>query len=136
MAKIRTYVDSGMLLFAARGSSELSAAAMAILDDPDRLFVSSDFVRLEVLPKAIYHKKFDEANFYNVFFEMAQTTVQSTKHLIAAAQTEAELVGLSAVDALHIAAAKQAKCHEFITVEKSTKPMFRVQGIAVRSLRG
>ncbi len=39
--KIRTFVDSGVLITAARGSGESANDALAILDDPDREFVSS-----------------------------------------------------------------------------------------------
>ena len=34
--KIRTFVDSGVLITAARGSGESAHDALAILDDPDR----------------------------------------------------------------------------------------------------
>ena len=47
--KIRTFVDSGVLITAARGSGESAHDALAILDDPDREFVSSFFIRLEVI---------------------------------------------------------------------------------------
>jgi hypothetical protein len=33
-----TFVDAGVLIAAARGRGEVSAQAMAILDDPDRSF--------------------------------------------------------------------------------------------------
>src|SRR5262249_39592331 len=61
-------VDAGVLIAAARGTMDVSAAAMAILDDPDRSFASSAFVRLEVLPKAVYHRRSEEAEFYLEFF--------------------------------------------------------------------
>lgn len=38
-------------------------------------------------------------------------------------------------DALHIAAAKRAACDEFVTAEKPTKPLFRVAGIQVTTIR-
>jgi predicted nucleic acid-binding protein len=46
-----TFIDSGVLIAAFRGRDELSERAMAVLDDPDRSFASSEFVRLEVLPR-------------------------------------------------------------------------------------
>jgi hypothetical protein len=45
---IITFVDAGMLIAAARGRSAISAEAIAILDDPERSFASSEFIRLEV----------------------------------------------------------------------------------------
>ena len=63
-----TFVDAGVLIAAARGQADVSARAMAILDDPNRSFASSNFVRLEVLPKALFNRKTTEAEFYNEFF--------------------------------------------------------------------
>ena len=51
----KTYVDSGVLIAAFRGQGDPTARAMQILDDPTREFVSSIYVKLETLPKAIYH---------------------------------------------------------------------------------
>ena len=42
-----TFVDSGVLIAAARGQPELQEPASAVLVDPIREFASSDFVRLE-----------------------------------------------------------------------------------------
>jgi hypothetical protein len=46
----RTFVGSGVLVGAARGTEEVARRAMAVLDDPERTFASSALVRLEVLP--------------------------------------------------------------------------------------
>jgi predicted nucleic acid-binding protein len=54
----RTFVDAGVLIAAATGRQPaLYRRAIAILDDPVRDFVASDFLRLEVLPKAIYTRR-------------------------------------------------------------------------------
>ena len=42
---------------------------MRVLTDPDRDFASSIYIQLEVLPKAVYNKQKDEADFYNRFFK-------------------------------------------------------------------
>lgn len=57
MSGKRTYVDAGVLIAAARGKDDVAVKAIQILDDPDREFVSSPFLRLEVLPKAVYGKR-------------------------------------------------------------------------------
>ncbi len=44
------------------------AKAMQVLDDPDREFVSSPFLKLEILPKAVYGKRQAEVEFYQTFF--------------------------------------------------------------------
>ena len=67
--KIRTFVDSGVLITAARGSGESAHDALAILDDPEREFVSSFFIRLEVIPKPSYFNRESELSFYNNFFD-------------------------------------------------------------------
>jgi predicted nucleic acid-binding protein len=56
-----TFVDAGVLIAAARGGSEQAARAMEILDDPDREFAASPFLRLEVLPQATFNKRTAEA---------------------------------------------------------------------------
>jgi hypothetical protein len=56
MSKL-TFVDSGVLIAAARGADEVARRAMTVLDDPDRTFASSALVRLEVLPKALRHDR-------------------------------------------------------------------------------
>ena len=47
-----TFVDSSVLITAARGDSRNSLDALAILDDPERTFASSTFVRLKALPRS------------------------------------------------------------------------------------
>ena len=61
--KIRTFVDSGVLITAARGSGESAYNALAILDDPEREFVSSFFIRLEVIPKPSYFNRESQLSF-------------------------------------------------------------------------
>jgi len=53
---IRTFLDSGVLIAAARGTGAQGTRALALFNDPDRVFVTSEFVRMEVFPKAIYYK--------------------------------------------------------------------------------
>ena len=131
----RTFIDSGVLIAAARGDTEAAYRAFQVLNDTQRLFVTSDFVRLEVLPKAIYHKNEDEVAFYETFFESVEQSVLISDSLVLQAHLEATNFGLSAVDALHIAAAKESGSDELITTEKSTRPLFRVTGVTVKTIR-
>ena len=80
----RTFVDSGMLIAAAKGTERASHLALSILDDPQRVFVTSELVQLEVLPHAIYFQKEHEVAFYEAFFKNARRTVWSSKQLTAA----------------------------------------------------
>jgi predicted nucleic acid-binding protein len=64
----RTFVDAGVLIAAARGGNVQAARAMEIFDDPEREFAASTFLRLEVLPQAVFNKRVAEAEFYEAFF--------------------------------------------------------------------
>jgi hypothetical protein len=64
----RTYVNAGVLIAAARGQASSAVRAFEILDDPDREFAASVFLKLEVLLKAIYHNNSSEVEFYGEFF--------------------------------------------------------------------
>ncbi|MGH8563859.1 MAG: type II toxin-antitoxin system VapC family toxin [Gammaproteobacteria bacterium] len=132
---IRTFVDSGVLIAAVCGTEEVANEAMEILDDPRRAFITSDFVRLEVMPKAVYHKKEGEIEFYKAFFQEARRTIRASKALVSRAHDKACRFGLAAVDALHVAAAEKGGSDELITTEKKSKPLFRVHGIRVTTIR-
>ncbi len=134
MTNVRTFIDSNVLIAAARGKEDIAARAFAVLDDPDRVLITSDFIRLEVLPKARYHKQEAEAQFYDEFFEAVRHTVPASKELVEVAQKEAESAGLQAFDALHVAAACEAEADEFVTAEKPTKTVFRTRAIEVKTI--
>ena len=135
MPQLRTFIDSGVLLAAFKAAGELAENALAVLGDAERRFVSSDFVRLELLPKPICYGNDAERLFYETLFANVEQLVPASAVLVEAAEREAEAVGLSALDALHMAAAKQAAYDEFVTAEKSTKPLFRVAGLRVTTIR-
>jgi predicted nucleic acid-binding protein len=124
-----------VLIAAARGTDEISRRALEILDDPDRTFASSAFVRLEVLPKALFHRKRAEAAFYEVFFEQVEEWVEAGPDLAEAAFSEAARNNLSALDALHVAAAASAGALELVTTEKRERPLHKVSAIRVRTLQ-
>jgi predicted nucleic acid-binding protein len=135
MALIRTFADAGVLIWAARGQVPLSTAAMNVLIASDREFVGSDFLRLEVLPKAAYHQQLAEEAFYRRFFAGAVLSVPASPPLILLAEQQAIRYGLSAVDALHVATAQIAGATELYTTERPTTPLFRVREINVLSIR-
>ena len=132
--KIRTFVDANVLIAAARGNLAYSVAAFEVLDDPTREFVSSLLIRLEVLPKSIFHKQNTEAKFYQDFFDSAQHHVRTSEILLNEAFDLACQFGLNAVDALHVAAALRAKADELITAERPTSPLSRVRGVQITSI--
>lgn len=135
MPRTRTFIDSNVLISAFRGEADIAQNALDVLDDASRDFVTSDFVHLELLPKPICYGINDERDFYEAFFSKAKRTIRSSRTLVEEAKNEAAQAGLSAVDALHVAAAKRANCDELVTAEKPTKPLFNVNGLAVITIR-
>lgn len=131
-----TYVDAGVLIAAARGRSAEANRALAVLDDAAREFAASDFLRLEVLPKAVYNQRQAEVALYERFFEGVRQWAVVSQALLESAQAVATLHGLAAMDALHIAAAEALGVAELVTSEKKEKPLFRVTSVAIRSLSG
>lgn len=132
----RTFVDAGVLIAAARGQDGIGERALHILEDPGREFVASAFLRLEVLPKALYNKRAKEAQFYEEFFRAVSYWATDTEKIIADAEREATKYGLGAIDALHVAAAASAGATELITTERLQRSIYRAQSIKVTSIRG
>jgi predicted nucleic acid-binding protein len=128
-------MDAGILISATTGRDDLFDRAWEILDDPERVFLSSDFVRLEVLPKAYYFHHQDEVDFYEMFFSEVAQIVPVSEALISRAHLEAQSTGLGALDALHVAAAKISGAEEFVTTERSTTALFRVVGLMITTIR-
>ncbi len=129
----RTYIDSGVLIAAVRGDDNIARAAFDVLDDPQRVMVASEAVRLEVLPKAYYERQQEASNFYEEFFrnsEIFPWNVDSLKK----AYHIAENYGTAAMDAIHVAHAIDGKVDELITTEKPSKPIFRVKEITIHSI--
>lgn len=129
-----TYVDSGVLIFAARGNTEAAALALPFLEDPSREFITSEFVKLEVLPKPICFRKDAEVEFYNAFFNLNNRTVPISATLITTAMEEACKHGLSAIDAIHLACAVLGGAEELVTSEKPSKPIHRTNLVKVTSI--
>ncbi|MBG1266619.1 type II toxin-antitoxin system VapC family toxin [Nostoc sp. WHI] len=129
-----TFIDAGVLVTAARGVGDISEKALEILADSERDFASSVFIKLEVLPKAIYNRQTEEADFYATFFSAVTYWARDLEKIIQDAHNIGCQYGLAAMDALHVAAALSVGAGELVTTEKPTKPMFRVTGIQVISI--
>ncbi|WP_227789375.1 MULTISPECIES: hypothetical protein [unclassified Nodularia (in: cyanobacteria)] len=68
-----TYIDSGVLLCATNGVGRIAEKALEILGDSQREFASSEFVRLEVIPKRFITSKLKKLNFIKNFLAMLPT---------------------------------------------------------------
>jgi len=134
MQRTRTYVDASVLIAAFQGKDELAQRALSVLEDPNRLLVVSDYLRLEVLPKPRFHKREEELQFMETVLEQAENCETSPK-LTSKAIDLASRYDLGAMDALHVAAAVVAGVDELITLEKPEKPICKVTEVPVRSLR-
>jgi len=132
---MRTYVDSGVLITAARGNAALSAPAIEILSDATREFVSSDWVKLEVLPKAQYFRQTSEVQFYNLFFGRVSVWALFGSDVLSVALQEASATGMSGADAIHVVLAARCGCAEFVTSERATSAIHRTARLRVVSIR-
>ncbi len=128
----RTYLDSSVLIQAVQGVDGDKTAGL--LEDPEREFVAATFLKLELLPQPTFHKRKAELEFLEAFFEKMAEWREADEALVTAALTEAKSVHLTAVDAIHVAAAEALRCDEFITAEKPGKPLHKVRGLKVRFL--
>lgn len=153
---IKTYINSGVLISASNNPGPTGNRALLVLDDPNREFASSIFVKMEVLPKPVYFNRPIEERFYREFFKDAKYWAGASPDLrlpnflkkflqpkiepfyIAGIVKEAELqaarYGLNAMDALHIAAALAVGCDEFVTSEKATSAIHRATSIKIVSI--
>ena len=131
---IRTYVDAGVLITAARGVAPIALKAIEILDDPNREFASSVFLQLEILPKAVYYKNEAEAEFYHAYFKAVVHWADSIDTIAREAFREACDTGLAAMDALHVASAISIGAEELVTTERAQKPIHRTRLIKVVSI--
>lgn len=129
-----SFLDAGVLIVAGRGTDAISVRALEILDDALRQFDSSPFIRLEILPKCLYHRKEKEAQFYREYFAAVSHWADDLEIIATHAEILAEKYGIAAMDALHVAAAIILKADEFVTTERPTKPLFHVTEIRVVSL--
>ncbi len=130
-----TFIDGGVLIAALKGHGQTSQTAAKILADRTRQFASSDFVRLEVLLKPIYFGRAWEVAFYESFFSAVTSWATLDLMLTQEAFRIGSSLGLSGMDALHIAAALRVGADELVTSEKLTKPIHRVQGIRVVTIQ-
>ncbi|MBI1895804.1 MAG: PIN domain-containing protein [Acidobacteria bacterium] len=129
---IRTFIDSGVLIAAARAEHAESEPALRLLEDPGRRMLTSMFVRLEVYPKTAFHAYALQRAFLNEFFmDPSLEWASDLSGLVNLAISESERHGLAAMDALHAAAALLLGAEEFVTTEKPGKPIYRADGFHV-----
>ena len=126
-----TYVDSNVLINAASGEASLMDRALAIIEDTNRTFLWSNYLKLEVVPKPIFNGYPNQVDFFLNFFGVAQF-IPSSDALIEDAQELAAKYDLAPMDAIHIACAKSAHAAEFLTFENPCKPFFNLPAATLK----
>jgi predicted nucleic acid-binding protein len=131
----RTYIDSGILIAAARGNGRLSERAFAVIRDrTTREFVSSDYVKLETIPKPTYFGREAELRFYDAFFATVSVWFSFDAAHLEAGLVEACQTGIQSLDAVHIILASLSGCDELVTTEKVTSAIHRTTRIRIVSI--
>ncbi len=133
MSEIRTAIDANLLIAAWSAKGRHYAKALGVLEAPNRQLIVSDALWLEVMPKAAFHRQAAECRFYEAVFQQAENTSWSPA-IVECAKKLASTYGLAAMDAIHLAVAIDAQADEFISGEKPSKPMFRVEDVRTISL--
>jgi hypothetical protein len=113
----------------------ISDTALAYLHDPLRDYVTSDYLKVELLPKCTFHKNNEEKQFYEDFFKSCITHVPSSDALLALAIDEGGRTGISGMDAIHVACAVVGSAEELITGERPESLINKANGIKVISIR-
>jgi len=132
---IRTYVDSGVLIAAARGSGPLGKRALDVISDTaNREFISSEYVMFETVPKPTYFGRTAEVRFYEEFFATVASWFSFNAAHLTEAFEEACASGLSSIDAVHVVVAAMAGCQELVTSEKPTSAIHRTNRIRIVSI--
>jgi len=132
--KIRTFLDAGVLITAVTAQHRDSLKAINLLNDPHRVFASSVYIQLEVLPKTIYFNHQGQLRTYQRYFQMVKYWPRSPEKILTAGFRYARQYGLSALDALHVAAAVLTNCDEMITTEGPHSAIHRAKAIKIITL--
>jgi predicted nucleic acid-binding protein len=134
MSKTKTFVDASVLIAAFRGKDDICQKAMEVIEDNDREFVVSDYLKLELIPKPTFFKNEEELLFMQGFIDNASTYVHANSLITEQAIALACRYGLSAIDALHAEAAIETSADVLVTVEKPNKPFYRIKEIKIVSI--
>lgn len=132
---IRTFLDSGVLIDAARATEIEGQRALRFLSSAPRVYLTSPLVWLETVPKASFMRATKELGFYESFFSDSDLKwCRDWIRLEDIARIESVKHGLGATDALHVAAAHLLGADELVTTEKPGKALYRTDLVKVVAL--
>jgi predicted nucleic acid-binding protein len=127
----RTFVDSSVFIAAAEDERPASDDARRLLADPNRWFVASSLVELEVLPPPPGRHREAQGLVRATFLGLVAEWLEVDQALVReAAALRRATPGLGPMDSLHAAAAIRAGA-ELVTLEAVTKPLYAVAGLRV-----
>ena len=130
----RTFLDSSVLIAAHRGEPARRGPSLAIVQDQSRFFIASPFLYLETMPKAVYHQRKPEIDFYRTYFDSVRIWINDVELIVRIARDESEKCGIAAMDALHVATAYLGEAEVLYTLERSEKPIHRTSLVRVVSI--
>jgi predicted nucleic acid-binding protein len=132
MGLIKTNPDACVLI-AASQNMEASTPEWRILQNPNRDFYFSDYLTLEIMPKAILKEKVksNELKFLRQYINNSKQIIIPHSDIILKAIDFCTAYELKPLDALHTAAACLGEIDEFISSEKTTAKMYKVNEIKV-----
>lgn len=108
------------------GEEPARSNARSLILDPNRLLISCLCVRLELIPKATFNNNNAEVTFYEGLFSTVAEWIPVDDDLIRRAIEIGCIHDVANIDSIHIAAAIAGNADQFVTIEKQTKPMYRV----------
>ena len=130
----KSFLGAGVLIAAVRGNEAQIRTAVAVLRDPSRIFVASAFLRLELLPKALFFREQVEAGFCEDFFARATIWADPIQQVVEATEQIATQHGLNVLEALLVAAAIILGADELVTTEGVHKPIHRGHEVRIISI--
>nr|VFK17467.1 MAG: Predicted nucleic acid-binding protein, contains PIN domain [Candidatus Kentron sp. LFY] len=134
MTKRRTYIDANVWIAAVQSDGALLQRVWPVLQSDRKRLVISDFILLEVLPKPLFHRRTRQKRILEQLFSLTEKLTPDHETLLPQAIRLAGDYDLSPMDALHAATALQGQVDEFITLERPTKPLFRIPELHAHSL--
>jgi len=133
---ILTVIDSCVLRAAfERGEGEDNNNPRAVRDDTNRECIAVDFVALETIPKPTFTKREEQALLFQAFFDEAPLHAEVSSKITTLAIQLASEYDITPIDALIVSSAIIGGADELITMEKRTKPMFKVKAVKITSLQ-
>jgi predicted nucleic acid-binding protein len=117
----RTFSDAGVLIWFTRDHDEPRCrAAREVLEDPEREFLTSPFLKAELLPHALRSRKQPEVVALERYFSLCEC-VSDLGEILAMAETVLRARPMGLADALHVSAAHLLGADEFVTTEAGKK---------------